>query len=946
MNKKLITLAFILVMAVILSGTVSASDETIPDEQLTTNTAIPDPLVVETGISYTNIQAAIDSVFTEDGMTIQVEAGTYNEDVLVWKDLTIVGEDPNTTFVNSFYITSTGSGSDISGFTVTGGTGEAVTLMDAENCRIHDNNISGGYSAGIALVNSDNNISYGNTIDDLISANYYGIYLYNSEDNYFQANTISNSLYDGIWIYESDYNLLEFNIISYNGKNGINMGESMGTYMWNNNLIYENTEDGVRAYQSPGTLIIDNQIYNNHQNGLNILYSEGTDITDNQIYNNYFNGINLNGCIDTLIKNNTINDNSTDFSQYWGGISITDSNTTRIENNQIYNNYWHGIQLENGPGTIIDANQIYNNQYDGVSISNSNNVEITLNDINNNGWSGVSLFQSNNTQIQGNMLKTNENQGIYGYDCSGFNIQENEIYYNSDGIALVFCSDFQIAMNDIQENNMGFWTLLNDGIEIDESDNFTITENVIAKNPADGINIEGCNDFQVTHNNLYENNYGMEIWNTNDATLGFNQIHHNTGDGLLVVGCYDLQIAYNECNDNANGIDLIECSQILVGPVNILHHNLERGIKLLTCLDIDMDSNRIYSNINGMQLENSTGIVVQENIIYSNIDDGIYLLNSDDVDMYMNDIFYNGWGVLVDGTSDDLKLNYNRLVDNTNWDLDFICTGDMDATLNWWGYNDPADLADQIFDLGSGNLDYDPWMVLTLTAQPAVVSIGETSNITADLLYDSDGVYHNPEYRYIPHLGWANLTTTLGSITDHEFYQASATSTLTDLNSSGTATVSSTVDHQTVTTNVLVNPGASIADIIAAADLVKAFYEAHGVLPANVLVGAQMITMPQLLYLLTTATRNISLGNLNPINIIAVNPAPSPGGSYTHGNLVKAAYLTVAGNIRNFILANGRAPNYAQTSLGKIPFAKQVYMYSKVINFYGIQFRLPNYVYI
>ncbi|MCE5214750.1 MAG: pseudomurein-binding protein, partial [Methanobacterium sp.] len=110
----------------------------------------------------------------------------------------------------------------------------------------------------------------------------------------------------------------------------------------------------------------------------------------------------------------------------------------------------------------------------------------------------------------------------------------------------------------------------------------------------------------------------------------------------------------------------------------------------------------------------------------------------------------------------------------------------------------------------------------------------------------------------------------------------------------------------------------------------------------------QTLTMPQFLYLLVTATGNVNVGNLNPITVIAVNPAPSPSGSYTHGNLLKASYVTVAGNIRNFILANGRAPNYAQTSLGKIPFAKLVYMYSKVMNFYGniIPNRLPNYVYI
>ncbi len=209
------------------------------------------------------------------------------------------------------------------------------------------------------------------------------------------------------------------------------------------------------------------------------------------------------------------------------------------------------------------------------------------------------------------------------------------------------------------------------------------------------------------------------------------------------------------------------------------------------------------------------------------------------------------------------------------------------------------------------------------TLAPANVSIGGTSTITADLLHDSDGFYHNPANGVVPYNGSANfVATTFGTITNvTQFSNGVATATLTNLNVAGNAVVQSTVDHQTVQTTVVVVPGATIAQIIAAAGQVKAFYEANGVLPANVLVGAQSLTMPQFLYLLVTATGNVNVGNLNPINVIAVNPAPAPGGSYTHGNLVKASYLTVANNIRNFILANGRAPNWAQTSLGKIPFS-------------------------
>ncbi len=138
--------------------------------------------------------------------------------------------------------------------------------------------------------------------------------------------------------------------------------------------------------------------------------------------------------------------------------------------------------------------------------------------------------------------------------------------------------------------------------------------------------------------------------------------------------------------------------------------------------------------------------------------------------------------------------------------------------------------------------------------------------------------------------------------------------------------------------------GVTINQLISAATYVKRYYESHHILPSNVTINNQSITMPQFLQLLVTGTLNINNGNLNPLLVTMVNPAPQPGGSYTSGNIPKSPYLTIATNIRNFIHTHGRAPNFAYTSLGHVSFSKLVYMYSKIINFYGLHNRLPNYV--
>ena len=102
--------------------------------------------------------------------------------------------------------------------------------------------------------------------------------------------------------------------------------------------------------------------------------------------------------------------------------------------------------------------------------------------------------------------------------------------------------------------------------------------------------------------------------------------------------------------------------------------------------------------------------------------------------------------------------------------------------------------------------------------------------------------------------------------------------------------------------------------------------------------------MPQLLALLITATININNGNLNPLPVLTVNPASNPSGNYTNGNIYKSAYLKIAQTIKDYISTNDKAPNNLKSSLGLITFSKLVYIYSKIINYYGLNKELPNYV--
>ncbi|AAB85224.1 cell surface glycoprotein (s-layer protein) [Methanothermobacter thermautotrophicus str. Delta H] len=136
----------------------------------------------------------------------------------------------------------------------------------------------------------------------------------------------------------------------------------------------------------------------------------------------------------------------------------------------------------------------------------------------------------------------------------------------------------------------------------------------------------------------------------------------------------------------------------------------------------------------------------------------------------------------------------------------------------------------------------------------------------------------------------------------------------------------------------------SVRQLTDAASWVRAYYGRYGRLPGKVTISGHGYSMAQFLYLLCRATVNINAGNVAPISVKSVASAPASGGWYRHGRLYRSSYVRVAKNILSFIDSRGRAPNYAITGLGRIPFQRLVYMYSKIIKFYGTNKRLPNYV--
>lgn len=138
-----------------------------------------------------------------------------------------------------------------------------------------------------------------------------------------------------------------------------------------------------------------------------------------------------------------------------------------------------------------------------------------------------------------------------------------------------------------------------------------------------------------------------------------------------------------------------------------------------------------------------------------------------------NYIGYNTYGIFIDAGADPsgITAHYNAIICN-DVGVDNRDTEEFDAIKNWWGTNDgPSGDGPGSGDPIYGNVNYDPWLVLTLSADPPSVAPGGTSVITADMKIDSDGADTGAD---MPDGTLVRFHTTSGSFNSDEIVSTAA----------------------------------------------------------------------------------------------------------------------------------------------------------------------------
>jgi parallel beta-helix repeat protein len=189
---------------------------------------------------FASIQAAVNNATPGD--TVFVHQGTYYENIVVSKSISLVGENKSTTIVDGresgSVVLVSGVRVKISGFTLR-------------------NSGTGWPKSGIQIVNS-----YVNMIsDNLITSNYIGILIDSSPGNTLAENNITDNVRYGVYIYKSWENTIRNNVILSNWA-GLVLSSSYGN-VFEGNLVKSSPNVGVSVSSSYNNTFYYNNFVNN-----------------------------------------------------------------------------------------------------------------------------------------------------------------------------------------------------------------------------------------------------------------------------------------------------------------------------------------------------------------------------------------------------------------------------------------------------------------------------------------------------------------------------------------------------------------------------------------------------------------------------------------------------------------------------------------------------------
>ena len=254
-----------------------------------------------------------------------------------------------------------------------------------------------------------------------------------------------------------------------------------------------------------------------------------------------------------LSKKSNVTIKKTRIENFQRGICLFKSSTNNVSNNNVENNHWGIMLIESSCGNIISRNSVTNNDY-GISIwySSDGNV-ISGNKLIANRGSGIEIAHSLNNEIYSNNIKNCEH-GIIIWHSSSNDIAKNNLTDNWCGIWI------DESKNNIINENIfsGCGLVILNSYSNSVSDNivngkplvyFEETSDLTIKNAGQVILIR-CDRIIVENLNLSDATVGIELFQTNNTLIRNNLIANNWCGIWLYDSSNSNYIVSNNITDN------------------------------------------------------------------------------------------------------------------------------------------------------------------------------------------------------------------------------------------------------------------------------------------------------------------------------------------------------------------------------------------------------------
>lgn len=479
--------------------------------------------------NYTRIQDAINNA--SNGDTIIVFYGSYNEEIKVDKELTLIGienQDGNLPLItneNSNTIVISKDYCILQNFEVRS-EDDAITLKSNYNQIL--NCLVTSAVKDLHLLYS----SYNKILFNEFKGGWIGIRSINSSHNLYQGNNVHH------------HNVAELNLDENSNNNEV----------YYNNFSYSKLVHGIQNQRgSSNNVFYYNIIKDNFHGGIEVKEGYNLVFIGNQMVNNSFSfdyeTITLNQISTFTLEDNTINSRPVYFKKNETSLTVP-NNVSQVILASCSNSYISELNITHADFPIL--------------LISCNNINISYNYLSSKNSFGIFASHSDNLIISNNDISRYAHPIKLDYSNDNV-ISDNSIYDSgNDGIDLRQCLRNKILSNTILQKDYGIdlW---------DYSINNTVSKNIIKNSRKYAIICDGDTN-QISNNIIESSKTGIAV-RSNLCNIEGNVVSQCLEDAIFIRGFYNT-VNGNTFSNSGLGIEISKGLKIIIKQNNFIDNDI------------------------------------------------------------------------------------------------------------------------------------------------------------------------------------------------------------------------------------------------------------------------------------------------------------------------------------------------------------------------------------